>query len=133
MISIQSFLVLPAVRFAYFMYVKNVSWLRQRRFERDHGCKRLRLGSQKDPIFGIDAFLEGSKAMREHIFLPYLTAIFEKYGSTFQWNLMGDNLIFTNEPKNLQAILATRFPDFGIRANAIADYETVLGSRHFQF
>ncbi|KAL8920900.1 MAG: hypothetical protein Q9172_004287 [Xanthocarpia lactea] len=110
----QSLWTLSAFIVAYIFYTAADSTLRARRFARIHGCRKLRNAPQKDPFFGIDVFLDGQKAMREKGFLQYLSRYFEEYGSTFQWNLMGDALIFTNEPKNLQAILATKFSDFDI-------------------
>lgn len=103
-----------AITVTYLTYVKAESTLRARYFADRHGCKELRKAPQKDPLFGVDAFLDGEKATREKRFLRYLAEHFEIHGSTFQWNLMGDCLIFTNEPKNIQAILATKFSDFDI-------------------
>ncbi|KAI4282743.1 MAG: hypothetical protein L6R38_002702 [Xanthoria sp. 2 TBL-2021] len=103
---------LSAIVVTYFLAITIVSSLRARQFARSHGCQKLKNAPQKDPIFGVDVFLDGEKAMREKRFLPYLAKHFEEHGSTFKWNLMGDDLIFTNEPKNLQAILATKFSDF---------------------
>ncbi|KAL8908903.1 MAG: hypothetical protein Q9171_005246 [Xanthocarpia ochracea] len=110
----QSLWTLSAFVVAYIFYTAADSTLRARRFARIHGCRKLRNAPQKDPFFGVDVFLDGQKAMREKGFLQYLSRYFEEYGSTFKWNLMGDALIFTNEPKNLQAILATKFSDFDI-------------------
>ena len=110
----QSLWTLSAFIVAYIFYTIASSTLRARRLARIHGCRKLRNAPQKDPFFGIDVFLDGQKAMREKGFLQYLSRYFEEYGSTFKWNLMGDALIFTNEPKNLQAILATKFSDFDI-------------------
>ena len=105
---------LSAIVVAYVLYTKTVSILRERHFARMHGCKELKSAPQRDPFFGVDVFLDGEKAMREKRFLQYLAKHFEDHGSTFKWNLMGDDVIFTNEPKNLQAVLATKFSDFDI-------------------
>lgn len=32
--------------------------------------------------------------------------------NTFRWNMFGKTMIFTAEPKNIQAVLATQFNDF---------------------
>lgn len=114
MAGIQPLWALCAMFVAYILYAKAVSSLRARRFARIHGCRKLKNAPQKDPFFGVDVFLDGEKAMREKRFLQYLAKHFEDHGSTFKWSLMGDDLIFTNEPKNLQAVLATKFADFDI-------------------
>ncbi|KAL2137993.1 hypothetical protein VTI28DRAFT_7681 [Corynascus sepedonium] len=40
--------------------------------------------------------------------------MFGRNGHTFAMNLMGQRLLFTNEPLNMQAMLVTRFTDFDI-------------------
>ena len=110
----QAIWVLGALLSIYFLCTKIGSTLHERWFMRHHNCKRLRKAPQKDPFFGIDIFIESEKAIRERRFLQFLATTFEAQGSTFQWSLMGDNLIFTNEPKNIQSILATSFSDFDV-------------------
>lgn len=106
--------VLGALLSIYFLCTKIRSTLRERWFMRHRNCKKLKNAPQRDPFFGIDIFIESEKAIREKRFLQFLAKTFEAQGSTFQWSLMGDNLIFTNEPKNIQSILATSFSDFDI-------------------
>ena len=36
--------------------------------------------------------------------------------STFQFNVLGQKVMFTSDPKNIQAMLATKFDDFGLGA-----------------
>ena len=98
----------------YFFFNKIRSTVRERWFTRHRNCKKLKNAPQSDPFFGIDIFIESEKAIREKRFLQFLATTFETQGSTFQWSLMGDNLIFTNEPKNIQSLLATSFTDFDV-------------------
>jgi hypothetical protein len=47
--------------------------------------------------------------------------------STFYQNLMGGESIFTIEPKNIQAILATQFKDFGLGERRNGNFSPLLG------
>jgi len=85
---------------------------RYRRFQRLHGCEKLRKFPQKDPFLGFDLFLGFEAAAREHRYLEYIAKWFSDFGSTFQTDLMGDRMVWTNEPSNIQAMLTTNFPDF---------------------
>lgn len=49
-------------------------------------------------------------------------------GSTFGVDLLGDYLIFTNEPKNIHAMLATQFADFEIGERRRENSSDLLGS-----
>lgn len=94
---------------------QSISWhLRYRQFHRSHGCQRLRSAPSKDPILGLDHFFRLGKAAHNSRYLEQFQQWFQEVGSTFGVNLMGDYLIFTNEPKNVQAVLVTKFNDFEI-------------------
>lgn len=93
----------------------SVSWhLRYRKFHKGDGCQRLRSAPSKDPIFGLDHFFRLGKAAHNSRYLETFQQWFQVVGSTFGVNLMGDYVIFTNEPKNVQAVLVTKFKDFEI-------------------
>ena len=106
--------IVGALLSIYFICTKIRSILCEQWFVRHRNCKKLKKAPQKDPFFGIDIFIESERAIREKRFLRFLAETFEMQGSTFQWSLMGDDLIFTNEPKNIQAMLATSFSDFDL-------------------
>lgn len=110
----QAIWVLGAILSIYFLCIKIRSTLREQWFMRHRNCKKLKSAPRRDPFFGIDIYIESEKAIREKRFLEYLAKSFETQGSTFQWSLMGENLIFTNESKNIQSMLATSFSDFDL-------------------
>jgi cytochrome P450 len=114
----SSWLLLPllsaTVVVGYWSYVKVSLYLRRRRFSKKHGCEQLRRAPQKDPFLGLDHFFRLAKAARKRQYLRHFGELFNEVGPTFGINLMGDNLVFTNEPKNVQAILVTKFRDFEI-------------------
>lgn len=47
--------------------------------------------------------------------------------TTFDQTILGIQSIFTNHPKNIQAILATQFKDFGLGSRRNANFSTLLG------
>lgn len=52
------------------------------------------------------------KAGPEHRFLEQIRGWHQRYGKTFKANMGGRNAVFTVDPANLQAVLATKFGDF---------------------
>ena len=89
-------------------------WFRSRKFARLNGCKPLRHDQQTDPIFGIDAVYQTVRASRGKYLLEYLEKRLHRAGDTFASNALGETLIFTHDPQNVQAVLATQFHDFDI-------------------
>jgi hypothetical protein len=49
-------------------------------------------------------------------------------GSTFGVHLLGEYLIFTDEPQNIRAMLASNFADFEIGARRRKNAADLLGS-----
>lgn len=96
------------------LYTKAVRYLAGRRFARQYGCKALKVAPSKDPFLALDLFFQLEKAAKENRFLDRFAKLFQDVGSTFTLNLMGDDLLVTDEPKNIQAVLATQFSDFDI-------------------
>lgn len=105
----------------YDLYRRRVS------FTKKYGCKPIRRASQKDPFFGLDHFIRLAKAAKQRRYLQYFQNWFTQAGNTFGVNLMGDNMIFTNEPRNIQAILVTKFSDFEIGQRRRDNSHKLLG------
>jgi hypothetical protein len=93
------------------------SWQHSRK-ARELGCGSLPLFPCKDPI-GIDT-LKQSLAADKAKLLPELSSrrvgiVSEqegRYVTTYVLRNLGRNLVFTIDPKNIQAVLATQFKDF---------------------
>ena len=114
--SVQLFWVPVALALFSLLCEKLAFAWRRRRYCLAHGCKKPTFAPQRDPFFGFDIFMKCEKVIREKRFLDYVAKQFHNSGSTFKWNLMGDELVFTCEPQNLQAMLATSFGDFDLGA-----------------
>ncbi|GAO16328.1 uncharacterized protein UV8b_05646 [Ustilaginoidea virens] len=90
-------------------------WWSRCRFSKRHGCQPLSRLKTLDPVFGLDHLLEIKEAAANHRVLEcWHKRHFVEYGHTFQMNLVGNDIIMTREPENIQAILATKFHDFEI-------------------
>ena len=102
---------------AYIIYRFVASYIRER--ENAHkakelGCGRLQQQPNKRP-FGIEHTGEVLTADRRKLFPDYLIERYRRHGNrTFACHILGNHAISTNEPKNVQAILATQFKDFGL-------------------
>ncbi|QQK45792.1 Cytochrome P450, E-class, CYP52 [Penicillium digitatum] len=97
----------------------STSW-RHAQKARGIGCGEPPLYPSKDP-FGISILLEILDAARNKL-LPQLadrrvaslSQQHGRYASTFRLCQVGRDSLFTADPKNIQAILATQFKDFGL-------------------
>lgn len=79
------------------------------------GCLPIRNANQYDPVFGLDLFLRLGRAASARRYLDFWDRhMFGRYGNTFDVRLMGQRLVFTNEPANIQSMLATQFHDFDV-------------------
>ncbi|KAL1999931.1 hypothetical protein VTN02DRAFT_3787 [Thermoascus thermophilus] len=65
-------------------------------------------------FFGIRTFVEFNKAQQEKSFVKHIRELHRKYGNTIELEVLGNPMVFTIEPENIKAILATQFTDFGL-------------------
>jgi hypothetical protein len=99
------------------------------------GCQPAHPGKQAwwDPL-GIINVAKILKADKEYRIPQYLKGRVDmeceekgKVLNTFYQNIMGGESIFTIEPKNIQAILATQFKDFGLGVRRNGNFSPLLG------
>ncbi|QKX63145.1 uncharacterized protein TRUGW13939_10314 [Talaromyces rugulosus] len=86
------------------------------------GCHPVRQYPRKDPILGLDYVIESVRAFRQHRFLATLQHRHKTTGTTFGIRVFRSRGIFTIDPKNIQAILSTRFKDY-----SLGNRSTVMG------
>jgi len=82
---------------------------------------------QWDRLFGIDFFFTVMKKRELGQDLAYFNEMFQDIGSTFGIVMMGFTLTMTNEPENIQAILAIQFADFEIGESRSKGGQQMLG------
>ena len=61
---------------------------------------------------GIFKLVELASSFRERKSLVYTNALFDKYGDTYESNIIGQKLIFTYNTHNIRHILTTGFSDY---------------------
>ncbi|KAK9364725.1 cytochrome P450 [Lipomyces kononenkoae] len=84
----------------------------KRRFAEKYGA--VRLGYVNTDFFGIGRIRTIMRFLRAHKLLEYMTADFGKHGTTFGASVLGQQNIWTIEPENIKALLATKFNDYGL-------------------
>ena len=99
---------------AYYTYGQITTLIAERKFARLHGCKPTKADRHWDPIFGLDFVVSTIFASRGKYQLEDLYERFKRIGNTFTSKVLLETLIFTDEPKNVQGVLATQFPDFDV-------------------
>jgi hypothetical protein len=108
--GIVSCLVLYTI---YWIVQYSIKLRRQDAIIRKKGCKPVRKYPHRDPVLGLDIFLENAKLLKTGGFWDRTR---ERYLSLNTWTfsqlLMGDRIINTTEPENIKAILATQFHEF---------------------
>lgn len=109
------------------------SWQHARK-ARSLGCGSLPLFPSKDPL-GIDNLKQSLAADKEKL-LPQLSERRvqimsdreNRYVTTFILRNLGRNHVFTIDPKNIQAVLATQFKDFELGAVRHDSMHPLLGT-----
>ncbi|KAK6581714.1 hypothetical protein PZA11_005411 [Diplocarpon coronariae] len=95
---------------------------------RSHGCKPVPRFPHRDPILGLDVFLENAKLARDGGFMERVQSRYAQMGRyTFTQLLLGDAIIHTAEPANIKAVLATQFRDFELPPRRKAAFGPTFG------
>lgn len=110
-----------------------ISWQRSR-MAKSLGCGAVPNLPLKDPL-GISNLRQSLAADREHA-LPELAAkrmevmsnLKNRYVSTLIIRNLGRDNLFTADPKNIQALLATQFKDFGLGPARLSSLHQLLGT-----
>ena len=89
------------------------NWYQDYRAQK-HGCRSPPPYPQKDPLLGIDLFLQTGKAIQNHCYLPELTKRYNTLGNTFSTKSLGSSSINSIEPENLKAVFSSKFNDWGV-------------------
>ncbi|KAK1826696.1 glycosyl hydrolase family 76-domain-containing protein [Podospora conica] len=93
------------------------------------GCGSAVAIKHKDPILGIDAFLEALAAMREFRLPQHFSSLFERHGQTYYTKALGRWILLTNETENIKTVLGTNMPDWPIDGPRLYAALPVLGPR----
>jgi cytochrome P450 len=118
---------------AYVIYFIVARIIRERRY----ASKAASLGCKPCPSipnsmpFGIDRVLEAIKADKAQQFPEFMTKRCEVEGQTHEYTLVGTHGFMTNDPKNIQALLATQFQDYDLGPLRRGNFSALLGNGIF--
>ena len=101
-----------------------ISLQRYKRLAYSNGCQPPRQYPHKEPVFGLDLFLQAGKMFEENRFLPVMFQRYKENGLTFETKTLGTPTICSCEPENLQSVFATNASNWGVsyRLPALMDY-----------
>ncbi|KAL8724600.1 MAG: hypothetical protein Q9166_007857 [cf. Caloplaca sp. 2 TL-2023] len=91
-----------------------VSRIKYERAIRNNHCAKPCKYGHKDPLLGLDLFMEIVKAFGNGSFLETNRHHFNLYGKTFEANSWGVRVIKTTQPEVMEAVYATFFKNFGM-------------------
>ncbi|KAE9963424.1 hypothetical protein BLS_009313 [Venturia inaequalis] len=100
------------------------------------GNRRKSLGREPAVIstfapLGIDLAWQAFRALSGHMFYDWTRSLADKYGRTYEMQMMGMRLIVTDEPQNIKAIMSSQFSDYGKGELTHKIFESVLGDSVF--
>jgi hypothetical protein len=101
---------------------------------RERGCKPYPKYPHRDPVLGLDLFIENFKLSKTGGFLERTPERYEEVNGgcwTFSQLLLGETVLNTAEPENIKAILATQFKDFNLSPRRKAAFQPVFGHEIF--
>ncbi|KAK4155141.1 mannan endo-1 6-alpha-mannosidase DCW1 [Chaetomidium leptoderma] len=127
-VSISSYIFLVVL--AALALRTSLSLFNRYRFEcraRALGCGPVALYPHKDPVLGLDGFVEGLRALNSHTLLHLYSNRFASYGNTHYAIALGRWLLMTNEVENIKAILGTKMDDWPIDGPRLLSTLPVLG------
>ena len=102
--------VIVTIIYVSYQYIS--TQIHQTRCHRKYNCLPPRHIPQVDRILGLDLMiLQLRKTARKRLLLSNVS-VHNRYGATFTATAMLRKFIVTNDPENIQAVLATKFHDF---------------------
>lgn len=122
---------LVSIYIAYTVYSALRKKSAQRQCARRNGCEPAKNYPYRYP-FGIDVGLDDIKMFREHTMLQQYKQRFTDLGcTTFASRFLWMRLIFTCEPENIKAILATDFTSYSVGEDRKAQLRPIFGDGIF--
>lgn len=123
---------LVAITIIYFVYYQTTTGAKRRATVREKGCLPVPRFPVKDPILGLDLFLDAKAAFEQKRGLEALTKRHDVIKSnTYAFPAMGQKIILTIEPENLKAIQATQFKHWSLPAGRQRNFVPLLGTGIF--
>lgn len=128
--SILALLFLSGSYVIYSLLLRVITGYHQFKIIKEHGCKSIPSYPHKDPVFGLDLFLENLELSKSGGLVQRIRERFQNINggvNTFTQNMLGAKVINTIEPENIKAILATQFKDFSLPPRRKDSFQPVFG------
>lgn len=100
---------------------------RRQHLSRANGCQPPNKYPHKDPVFGLDLFLQTGKLYEKNQYLPELVRRYREYGSTFETKSFNTFAISSIRPENLQTIWSSSFKDWGVQPIRLSAFGPFCG------
>jgi hypothetical protein len=91
------------------------------------GCGTAAVYPHKDPILGLDVFLQAKRAFKNHKLLDLYSSQAALCGKTYYILALGRWLLATNEVENVKTMLSTKMADWPIAGPRLLSVLPVLG------
>jgi cytochrome P450 len=91
------------------------------------GCGTAAVYPHKDPILGLDIFVEAKRAFKNHKLLDLYSSQAALCGKTYYILALGRWLLATNEVENVKTMLSTKMADWPIAGPRLLSVLPVLG------
>ncbi|KAL8804631.1 MAG: hypothetical protein Q9182_002439 [Xanthomendoza sp. 2 TL-2023] len=119
----------------YYAHWQLTTGAHRRRLIKEHGCKPIKntreLNSWKDLPFGWTQLVANLQAAKQRNLLDYIRGRFLRNGCTYHFKLGFVNMVFTVEPQNIKAMLATHFKDWNLPDRRKEAFQPLLGAGIF--
>ena len=89
--------------------------LRYVRLKQANGCEDPPKYPHQDPIWGFDLYHKMKQAGQDGNWLSTSKRLFQGYGKTYEVNLIGEKMIHTMDPRNMQTVWANNNKDWGLQ------------------
>jgi cytochrome P450 len=109
---------------------RSINAYRQSVVSKANGCKPVPRFPHKDPVFGLDFFIEGGKLLKSGFFLRRTQERFTEVNNgvnTYSHLMMGKRMVVTTEPEIIKTVLATKFKNFEMPARRKDAFLPLLG------
>lgn len=107
-------IAIPVIILVIFAWIVRYFLVRAkyRRLSDKWGCKAPY--SVPNNTLGLQSFREFMQAADDARMSAHVSDLHHLHGKTFVMNVLGNDPVFTIEPDNVKAVLATQFEDFGM-------------------
>ncbi|GAB7341205.1 hypothetical protein MBLNU457_7492t1 [Dothideomycetes sp. NU457] len=112
LLSSQVALVTVSLFLSFTVYTLLAAHRRRQAFKTLHACKDGRTYPTRDPFASIDFGLTIKRVVEDGTFYQFFQNNFQTYGSTWFISSFLSRTLFTNDPENIKAILATKAEDY---------------------